>query len=63
MNVIETDRLVLRKLTIDDAVFILDLLNQPSFILRSSLVRLSINLRWFPVILFEKIVAATSWQI
>ena len=32
MNVIETDRLVLRKLTIDDAVFILDLLNQPSFI-------------------------------
>ena len=32
MNVIETDRLVLRKLTLDDAVFILDLLNQPSFI-------------------------------
>lgn len=32
MNIIETDRLVLRKLTIDDAKFILDLLNQPSFI-------------------------------
>ncbi|MBF8247574.1 MAG: acetyltransferase family protein [Bacteroidetes bacterium] len=32
MNIIETDRLVLRKLTLDDAKFILDLLNQPSFI-------------------------------
>ena len=32
MNVIETDRLILRKLTLDDAEFILDLLNQPSFI-------------------------------
>ena len=32
MNIVETDRLILRKLTIDDAVFILDLLNQPSFI-------------------------------
>ena len=32
MNIIETDRLVLRKLTLDDAGFILDLLNQPSFI-------------------------------
>ena len=32
MNLIETDRLVLRKLSTDDAGFILDLLNQPSFI-------------------------------
>ncbi len=32
MNVIETDRLILRKLTIEDAGFMLDLLNQPSFI-------------------------------
>jgi RimJ/RimL family protein N-acetyltransferase len=32
MNVIETERLILRKLTLDDAAFILDLLNQPSFI-------------------------------
>jgi RimJ/RimL family protein N-acetyltransferase len=32
MNILETDRLILRKLSIDDAVFILDLLNQPSFI-------------------------------
>ena len=32
MNVIETDRLLLRKLSTDDAEFILDLLNQPSFI-------------------------------
>ncbi|MBC7879295.1 MAG: GNAT family N-acetyltransferase [Anaerolineales bacterium] len=32
MNIIETDRLILRKLAIDDAAFILDLLNQPSFI-------------------------------
>jgi RimJ/RimL family protein N-acetyltransferase len=32
MTIIETERLVLRKLTIDDAAFLLDLLNQPSFI-------------------------------
>ena len=32
MNVIETERLILRKLTTDDAAFILDLLNQPSFL-------------------------------
>ena len=32
MNVIETERLILRKLTMEDAGFILDLLNQPSFI-------------------------------
>ncbi len=32
MNIIETDRLILRKPTTDDAEFILDLLNQPSFI-------------------------------
>ena len=32
MNVIETDRLVLRRFSIDDAEFILDLLNQPSFL-------------------------------
>ena len=32
MNVIETDRLALRRLSIDNAGFILDLLNQPSFI-------------------------------
>lgn len=32
MNVIETERLLLRKLSTDDADFILDLLNQPSFI-------------------------------
>ncbi len=32
MNIIETERLILRKLTLDDAAFILDLLNQPSFI-------------------------------
>ena len=32
MNIIETDRLILRKLSTDDAGFILDLLNQPSFI-------------------------------
>jgi RimJ/RimL family protein N-acetyltransferase len=31
MNVFETDRLVLRKLSIDDAEFILELLNGPSF--------------------------------
>lgn len=32
MNIIETERLLLRKLSTDDAGFILDLLNQPSFI-------------------------------
>lgn len=32
MNVIETERLILRKGTNDDAPFFLDLLNQPSFI-------------------------------
>jgi RimJ/RimL family protein N-acetyltransferase len=32
MNIIETERLILRKLTLDDAAFILDLLNRPSFI-------------------------------
>ena len=32
MNIIETERLILRKLSVDDAEFILDLLNQPSFI-------------------------------
>lgn len=32
MNIIETERLILRKLSTDDAGFILDLLNQPSFI-------------------------------
>ncbi len=32
MNIIETHRLFLRQLTTDDAPFILDLLNQPSFI-------------------------------
>lgn len=32
MNIIKTDRLILRKLTTDDAPFILDLLNQASFI-------------------------------
>jgi len=32
MNILETDRLILRKLSADDAAFILDLLNQPSFI-------------------------------
>jgi RimJ/RimL family protein N-acetyltransferase len=32
MNIIETDRLILRKLGVDDAEFIVDLLNQPSFI-------------------------------
>lgn len=32
MTVIETERLLLRKLTRDDAEFILDLLNQPSFL-------------------------------
>lgn len=32
MKTLETDRLVIRKLELDDAAFILDLLNQPSFI-------------------------------
>ena len=32
MNVLETERLTLRHLTIDDASFILELLNDPSFI-------------------------------
>src|ERR1700704_4791358 len=32
MTILETDRLLLRKLTADDAEFILDLLNQPSFL-------------------------------
>ena len=32
MNILETDCLTLRELTLDDAEFILDLLNQPSFI-------------------------------
>jgi RimJ/RimL family protein N-acetyltransferase len=32
MNIIETERLILRKLSVDDAEFILDLVNQPSFI-------------------------------
>ena len=32
MKVIETERLVLRKLSIEDSAFILDLLNQPSFL-------------------------------
>ncbi|MDD2922676.1 MAG: GNAT family N-acetyltransferase [Anaerolineales bacterium] len=32
MNLIETNRLHLRKISVDDSAFILDLLNQPSFI-------------------------------
>lgn len=32
MPLLETDRLMLRKLTVDDAPFILELLNQPSFL-------------------------------
>ena len=32
MNVLETERLVLRRLTTDDAEFIIELLNQPSFL-------------------------------
>lgn len=32
MTILETERLILRKLTTDDAAFILDILNQPSFI-------------------------------
>lgn len=32
MNILETTRTILREITADDAAFILDLLNQPSFI-------------------------------
>ena len=32
MKVLETERLVLRRLSSDDAEFILELLNQPSFL-------------------------------
>ena len=32
MYVVETDRLRLRRFTVDDAEFILDLVNQPSFL-------------------------------
>src|SRR3989442_7723918 len=32
MIILETDRLVLRRLTVEDAEFIFDLLNQPSFL-------------------------------
>jgi ribosomal-protein-alanine N-acetyltransferase len=32
VTILETQRLTLRKITVDDAVFMLDLLNQPSFI-------------------------------
>lgn len=32
LNVVETDRLVLRRLTVDDAEFLLELLNEPSFL-------------------------------
>lgn len=32
MTLLETERLTLRKMTVDDAAFMLDLLNQPSFI-------------------------------
>jgi RimJ/RimL family protein N-acetyltransferase len=32
MTILETERLTLRKLTVDDTPFMLDLLNQPSFI-------------------------------
>jgi RimJ/RimL family protein N-acetyltransferase len=32
MNVLETERLILRHLTVDDAEFILELLNEPGFI-------------------------------
>jgi RimJ/RimL family protein N-acetyltransferase len=32
MTILETERLSLRKITMDDALFMLDLLNQPSFI-------------------------------
>jgi RimJ/RimL family protein N-acetyltransferase len=41
MNILETDRLILRQFTTDDAAFILELLNEPSFIrfIRDSGVR------------------------
>ena len=32
MTILETERLILREITVDDAAFALDLLNQPSFI-------------------------------
>ena len=32
MNIIETERLILREFTLDDSAFMLNLLNQPSFI-------------------------------
>jgi len=32
VTILETERLILRKITVDDAAFMLDLLNQPSFI-------------------------------
>jgi len=32
MNVLETDRLILRKLTVEDAAFILQLVNEPSWL-------------------------------
>ena len=32
MQILETERLILREITVDDAAFALDLLNQPSFI-------------------------------
>ena len=32
MKILETERLILREITVDDAAFALDLLNQPSFI-------------------------------
>ena len=32
VNVVETDRLVLRRLSIDDAEFVLELLNEASFL-------------------------------
>jgi RimJ/RimL family protein N-acetyltransferase len=41
MNILETDRLILRQFSTDDAAFILELLNEPSFIrfIRDSGVR------------------------
>jgi len=32
VKILETERLILREITVDDAAFVLDLLNQPSFI-------------------------------
>lgn len=32
MNVLETDRLILRRLSVEDAAFILELVNEPSFL-------------------------------